>query len=147
MHHHYNDITSRIKEPPLWYDENGVPRYCKFGPDEGANIYARQIALLEIACQACGERFMVAMSWSHTETWLGDPMPSLGDRIQDSSIHYGDPPNADCCGIGASMNCEDLHVVEFWERGVGEQRVPEMEVLLPDFVLMTNGQDTEIRKE
>jgi hypothetical protein len=147
MHHHYDDITGRIKEPPLWYDENGVPRYCEFGPDEGASIYARQIALLEIACQACGERFMVAMSWTPSLCATDQHDWSLADLIQDGSIHYGDPPNADCCGIGASMNCEDLRVVEFWVRGIGKQRVPEMEVLLPDFVLMTDGQDTEIRKE
>ena len=36
MHHHYADIRDRLGTP-LWWDEYGVPRYCEFGPNEGAN--------------------------------------------------------------------------------------------------------------
>jgi hypothetical protein len=33
MLQHYEDILSRIAEPPRWFDEQGVPRYCEFAPE------------------------------------------------------------------------------------------------------------------
>lgn len=36
----YSDITSRISEPPQWWDENGCPRYCEPHPTHRVNIYA-----------------------------------------------------------------------------------------------------------
>lgn len=127
MHHHYSDITDKLGIPQ-WYDEHAVPRYCVFGPDEVANIYASQIALLEIHCQECGTPFLVAMSW--------DPFryvnrPSLKEEITDKSVHWGDPPNIGCCCAGATMNCIDKRVLEFWERSRFEwHRVRELEINL-----------------
>jgi hypothetical protein len=43
MLQHYEDILSRIAEPPRGFDEHGVPRYCDFAPHRIANIYAREI--------------------------------------------------------------------------------------------------------
>lgn len=37
--------------------------------------------------------------------------------VKDGTIHYGDPPNVGCCPAGPTMNCWDLRVLEFWERG------------------------------
>jgi DNA-directed RNA polymerase subunit N (RpoN/RPB10) len=59
MLQHYEDILSRISEPPRWFDEQGVPRYCEFAPDRIAN--ARECALLAIECQSCGRPFIVAL--------------------------------------------------------------------------------------
>jgi hypothetical protein len=131
MHHHYRDIVDKLG-PPQWWDECGVPRYCQFGPHETNNIYADEVALLEIACQDCGERFKVAMSSSLFDRILRGPLlekdgdeilghevqmaPSLADAIREGAIHYGDPPNAGCCPAGPTMNCEDLRVLEFWAK-------------------------------
>jgi hypothetical protein len=137
MNHHYNDITSRIAESPKWYDENAVPRYCDFSPREVADIYCDEVALVEISCQACGTHFLVAFSsdYSHyayrqydrffkyglSKEEIDAKMKAL-DRhplaksIQNKSIHYGDPPNTGCCPAGATMNCEDLRVCEYWRR-------------------------------
>jgi hypothetical protein len=43
-------------------------------------------------------------------------VPTLARRIQSGSLHYGDPPNMQCCPAGPTMNCEDLHVLEYWIR-------------------------------
>jgi hypothetical protein len=43
MLQHYEDILSRIAEPPRWFDEQGVPRYCEFAPHRIANIHARRM--------------------------------------------------------------------------------------------------------
>jgi hypothetical protein len=32
MHNHYDDILDRIDEPPTWFDDYGVPRFCEFSP-------------------------------------------------------------------------------------------------------------------
>jgi hypothetical protein len=96
MHQYYKDLLV-LGEPRRW-DENAVPRYCEFSPEACANIYAAEVVLLRIACQACQHRFEVALS--------KDPVPtgSPGDWtlracIEAGAIHYGDPPNG-CCTVG-----------------------------------------------
>src|SRR5690348_9708832 len=106
MHENYKDITSRIAEPPIWYDQNGTPRYDKFHPRMCPNIYTDHVALVRIACQDCGQEFLVEM---HTALW-----DDRSDK-DPSKWHYGDPP-AHCERAGDSMNCIDLEVVEVWQR-------------------------------
>jgi hypothetical protein len=122
MHEAYEDITSQLGEPG-WYDECAVPRYCPFSPSRLADVYADECVLLEIACQECGRRFRVAMSESACHRAMCD----LGDLtlrkgIEDGWLHYGDPPhhqgdgNGAPCYAGATMNCDDLAVLEYWCR-------------------------------
>ena len=125
MHHHYNDITSRITEKPSWYDQNGTPRYDRFTPEACPNIYSNQVVLLRIACQQCGREFLVEM---HAELF----------RELPKKLHYGDPPShggADCIG-GDTMNCNDIEVVEVWYRGRSTdfewKRKPELEGPIDD---------------
>lgn len=109
MTHDYSDITDRIAEDPEWYDENAVPRYGSFKPDAIANFYANECVLMEISCQNCGELFKVAMSLRRADT-------TIADEIKVRTLHYGDPPNNGCCAGGASMNCNDLRILEYWRR-------------------------------
>lgn len=102
----YEDILSRIAEPPIWYDQNGTPRYAKFHPNLCPNIYSDKVVLAQIACQECGEKFLVEM---HASIW-----DSRND-IDPRKWHYGDPPRH-CKGAGDSMNCEDIAIVECWQR-------------------------------
>ena len=122
MNNEYYDIRSRIAEPPRWWDEFAVPRYCDFGPRRAADIYAKEAALLLIECQACGAEFHVCMSGR-----------GLADAIRDGSVHYGDPPNVGCCVAGPTMNVVDKPVLEYWlrEAGADWQRDPSLEVELP----------------
>lgn len=137
----YADIRNRIPETPLWWDEHAVPRYCAFRPDEVANIYARECALVRIDCQSCGEQFRVAFSWDNYElgrnedgtAWVKATDPMTVERVQ--RLHYGDPPNGMCCATGAVMNSEPVRVIEFWSRrdNVFEwKRVPELELRLDE---------------
>lgn len=118
MNNRYADITSRIAEQPTWYDEHAVPRYERFSPGAQANIYADRVALVLIACQNCRREFRVCMSESPMDRlpFEGRVPVSIEHDIQEGILHYGDPPNADCCPSGPSMNCLDLRVVEFWRR-------------------------------
>jgi hypothetical protein len=128
MNQYYDDIIQKCGEP-IWFDECAVPRYCKFEPTRLANIYARECCLLEIACQDCGHKFLVAMSWSNWDKIHG--FERFSEEIK--RIHYGDPPNIGCCLAGPTMNCEDLRVVEFWKEEDFEWvRVPELEINLED---------------
>lgn len=140
MKHHFDDIRSRIAEPPRWWDEHGTPRWSAFTPRETADIYARTAVLLEIACQSCGERFTVAMSESHPRTLYGHALPSLEASVRDGSVHYGDPPNVGCCPAGATMNCDDLAVLEFWQwRDLEWERDPSLERSLAGSPATTGG--------
>lgn len=113
MNHYYSDIREKLGQP-LWWDEVAVPRYIEFSPDERADVYAVEVVLLLIQCQNCHQQFKVAMSKSTIDMMRGKP--SLADQIRDKSIHYGDPPNDQCCPSGPTMNSEPLRVLEYWRR-------------------------------
>lgn len=127
MNQEYKDIISRLGAP-LWWDECSVPRYEAFTPDQCNDIYADEVCLLEIGCQHCGEKFLVAVSWDRTDGILQN-YPTLTGRVKAGLIHWGDPPLHNC--IGDTESCDDLRVIEFWVKDRinwdGWQRVPELE--------------------
>jgi hypothetical protein len=114
----YRDITDRIAGRPLWWDEQGVPRYSEFSPGLSSNIYAVEVALVEIACSACGELFQVSFSYHPAGFELPFPegVDGLADAIRKREVHYVDPPNYGNCQSGPSMSCYDLRVLQYWER-------------------------------
>lgn len=132
MHCNYGDILSRCGRP-LWWDEAGVPRHEVFHPSKCHDIYAREVALLDIRCQGCGHLFLVALSMSLVVRVLKSGLPSLAKRIEEGTVHYGDPPNLPCCPGGATMNCLDIQVMEYWRLDRFKWvRDKSLEVVLPD---------------
>lgn len=126
----YKDITSRIAEPPKWWDANGVPRYDDFQPGLSSNIYTDEVALLRIVCQSCAHEFDVEVVWGKfSHDWTGRARTPLSQNI--AFIHYGDPPNVGCCPAGPTMNCIDLRVLQFWAReNFKWVRKPKLEIEL-----------------
>lgn len=119
----YREITDKMGEP-LWWDGNGVPRYVPFSPD-ATGVYDHAVGLVEIACQDCGKRFEVAFEYDH-HRWNGSELVAY-KRPDPQTLHYGDPPNHDC--VGDTMNCEDLRVLQWWEKEhLDWVRVSDMEV-------------------
>lgn len=131
----YSDILDRLGDP-LWFDDNGVPRYEPFKPDL-CGVYDKYVCFMEIACQLCGERFMVAQTWDHGDAirWAdrenphGEPsFPSV--EKGSASFHYGDPPIHGC--TGDTMNVECVRVMEFWRKDYSRswdwERLPEYEL-------------------
>ncbi len=106
MKQSYIDITNKLGEP-LWWDEEGVPRYCKFKPAWVNNIYADEIILARITCQQCRHNYVVAVT---------NEKRRKGFSLKDGIPHYGDPLNYCDCSGGATMNSIMREVVEFWER-------------------------------
>lgn len=88
MHSEYDDIKSRIPEPPAWYDENGCPRYGAFTPMMLSDIYADECVLLEIGCQGCALTFHVAISSSTISrvTTLGRRLDAQSYSIADARV-------------------------------------------------------------
>ena len=157
---------------PGWWDENGVPRFAPHHPSLCPDIYAIEVALVLIGCQSCGHEYPVQMSWSmageimksarYMRDMPGRPSQeelmksSLSAAVVAGTIHYGDPPCFhDGCTTGATMNCDDLRVLEFWSRNKTDprwhralaawvateaslpartdwMRIPELEIWLPD---------------
>ena len=113
MHNCYEDILLKLGSP-RWWDQNAVPRYCDFSPDEIPNIYATEVIYFLIQCQNCGEPFRVQMSTSGYSNVSGEykMFTYMNDNLK--YLHYGDPPNNKCCGMGSSMNCDDIEIMEFW---------------------------------
>jgi len=129
----YFDILKRIPEPPAWWDEWAVPRYCAFAPERIANLNADEAALIEIRCSDCGQHSLAAFSWPELETY-NEECSSLGDGVRKGVIAYGDPPNY-CCRAGPSMTCRNLRVHEYWARLNLERvwrRDASLEIVLPD---------------
>ena len=114
----YADITKIAAAAGVsagWYDEHGVPRFCRFHPAACADPYADEVALLRIACQNCRKEFLVAVSLSKIERMISKSR-SLAQIIhEDKELSYGDPPNAGCCAAGPVMCSETLEIVEFWQ--------------------------------
>lgn len=135
----YGDILSRIAEPPKWWDENGVPRYDEFNPDDTPSIYAREAVLYRVECQQCGRPFDVAEDWSIGRAVLLVTDSNLQDAIERSSLswrtrqgllHYGDPPrHGGECTAGDTMNSVPRQVLQFWRKGelMAWERVTELE--------------------
>ena len=110
MHVRYNDIVSRVSEPPVWW-LRGVPRYGPFRPGD-ATVYGYQIALVHTRCQSCGQRYDVAAE--------PEPYRNLRNVIAfESQLDIGDPPNV-CHNpphcTGTVMTSDQIAVLEFWER-------------------------------
>lgn len=130
----YKDIKDRIKDPILWFDCNGVPRYDDFKPDLSPNIYAEEVCLLKIRCQNCRQEFLVEMNWSKANLIFNEHSTSLSEWIKRGTIHYGDPPRHDD-HAGETMNCDDIEVVEFWSQSSDNWewvRKKELEIKLAD---------------
>jgi len=127
----FDDITDKISVPPTWWDSNGTPRYCTFEPKHCPNIYADEMVLLEVQCQACGTLFPVEMHRSKIHVALGDES-TLHDLITTKAIHYGDPPHHDC-PAGNTMNVYDRRVLEYWKCSRFDwQRDPQFEIMIED---------------
>ncbi len=137
MHTHYHDILDRITEPPRWFDESAVPRYCDFSTDALAFIYAKEAALVLIQCQACERKFQVAFSELNARDRDRKGAMTIADLIRERRLHYGDPPNVRCCTSGASMNSVPVQVLQYWYKplirgeGVGPHpKFPNTEAIL-----------------
>jgi hypothetical protein len=134
MFPYYKDIIEKLGEPK-WFTENGYPRYCEFSPEESSDIYADEVVLLRIACQGCKTQFDVEMTSSFGKRLTfkrltqSDKVDTLSDEIGKKEIHYGDPPNIECCPAGPTMNCIDVKILQYW-RSIDFQwlRYPEFEI-------------------
>lgn len=131
----YQDILDRAGMP-LWWDDNGAPRYEPFHP-RLCGVYDRYVALLRVECQNCGHEYDVASAVDgHGLTYKpageinGEKvyLPAFADvklpTVEHGigSFHYGDPP-PQCCGSGATMNSVPRKVLQFWRRdGEGAER-------------------------
>jgi len=134
MHSSFDDLIALSKDPPKWWDEHGIPRFCEFHPDVISSFYAHEVALLQIECQNCGHEFVVCVAQDGSDLasfhLVGREPVRLSEAIQQ--IHYGDPPNIGCCASGPSMNSIPRKVLQFWEHGPHTnyewRRVPRLEV-------------------
>ena len=140
MLHDFKDILALTDKEPQWFDENGVPRFCKFHPRHAPNIYANEAVLYLIACQSCEQTFRVAQSLSFSDEYMRAHREhrkpyKIKDFIKKGWLHYGDPPCFGCAG--GTMNCDDLKVLEYWAKDKSTddewQRQSEYEIDLPDF--------------
>ncbi|MCL4414523.1 MAG: hypothetical protein M1522_07235 [Actinobacteria bacterium] len=114
----YADIRSRIADPPIWHDRHGVPRYEAFDPSM-LGVYDDFAILAEIACQRCGERFLVGGGWTRFDVFA-DPIVERNLEALAESFDYGDPPRHDDGPMGRcageTMHSETVRVVEAWEQ-------------------------------
>jgi hypothetical protein len=75
------------------------------------DFYAKDLALLRIACKHCQHEFVVCVS-------AGDRDPRPFSK-REFPLTYGDPPR-DCCQIGASMTSETISVLGMWSHESGK---------------------------
>ncbi len=125
----YDDLYELTDKPPLWWDQNGTPRWKPFSPG-AMDIYADEALLMEVFCQQCRKSYMVGMCSFSLDAGVSNYLLS---QVRNGAIHYGDPPNTDCCSAGAAMNSVPIRVIEFFSRIGGEWvRRIELERRLPE---------------
>jgi hypothetical protein len=129
----YRDILERLGDP-LWYDWQGVPRYCLYRP-RMQDVYADYDALLEVRCQGCGRTFRVGTCAPRVLVFSegGSSLAMLPSESSIGSFGYGDAPwHADAAGhmcSGVTMGAVPIRVVEFWvNEGFNWERCPAFEV-------------------
>jgi len=54
------ELADRAGVEPIWWDEDGVPRFSSFDP-EMLGVYDRFAVLGELACAACGKCMQVGV--------------------------------------------------------------------------------------
>lgn len=128
MYCRYQDITDKLGEPK-WWDEEGVPRYCDFSPDNVADIYADKAVLVIIKCQGCGRYLPVAWSFNKLKIVCWVPEHPKGHECfaqltyptkdNSGSVGYGDAPAHDnregeYCHLGCVMTTDVVQIKEFW---------------------------------
>jgi hypothetical protein len=139
MNRQYDDILSRIPEPPAFWQQGGIPRYGTFDPEASSDVYSNELALVEIACQFCRKPFTVLIETAGHDR-------RIAEAIRAGTLHYGDPPNTGCCG-GVSAGSLALRVLQYWAKAHPEhvedglvvdvqgffewRRDPSLEVELP----------------
>ena len=124
----YKDIlrlAHAAGQEPQWWDQNGTPRFDEFAPDQ-QGVYDNFALLVEIECQSCAQRFLVAGGWTRYDLWANshgsgpaeNTLEDLADRF-----HYGDAPHHDYVSknytggcAGTTMNSIPRRIVEAWER-------------------------------
>jgi len=122
MYRRYPDLREKLGEP-LWHDDHGVPRYAPFSP-ELCGVYHRCVALLEIDCQGCDRRFLVASAHTgYSSAKLETAFPSQTDS---GDFGFGDAPHhttehGQC--VGTTMTTDVCRIVEFWTRDGGDHGV------------------------
>ena len=114
----YDDIRSRIAEPPIWHDRHGVPRYEPFKP-QMLGVYDDFAVLVEIECQRCARRFLAGGGWTRFDVF-SDPIVELNLTSLAESFDYGNPPRHDDGPMGRcageTMSSDVVRIVEAWER-------------------------------
>lgn len=113
---HYADIRERIAEDPQWWDRHGCPRYCTPEPGNHSHVYADKLAFMRIACQQCGHEFVVEFATSRMEEFLHQDRYPEYRGWDPLTLHYGDPPNIECCSAGNTMNSCPRELIGAWER-------------------------------
>jgi len=100
VHAKYEDLLE-IGGIPLWFDQNGTPRFSPFTPELTADIYANDLAFMEIACQNCHQKFKVLASPDRFQRDVVYPQKAESPNAlldgadcwnEIGSFHYGDPP-------------------------------------------------------
>lgn len=122
----YNDIKSRIAEPPTWYTSEGVPRWGV--PTDGdTNIYADEGIVILVGCQGCDSKFHIVWEQKNTDEMFnyiragkdwpdGKPMECtlVNNALNGDVPHMGDPPRHDC--VGDTMNSIPFLVSHWWRK-------------------------------
>jgi DNA-directed RNA polymerase subunit RPC12/RpoP len=128
----YIDILKNTTKLPVWYDENGAPRYEPFKPELCSNPAADEIMLIEIECQECSHRFIVECTYSRYHFLVKRPMmvplKPFSELIGNNPKYvpcYGDPPfhgqdqagyiKENCRG-GSTMSSRNIRAVGLWKR-------------------------------
>lgn len=113
----YDDIVSISEHAPLWWDENGVPRYAEFSPTMCADPDARQAALLQVACPRCRRLCLVSVSSKHLDLdILSDLLARGAEGLYGLLPHFGHCSYPYMASLVAVVEAHRRGDLAFWKK-------------------------------
>jgi len=117
------ELADKAGVEPIWWDENGVPRFSSFDP-EMLGVYDRLAVLGEVACAACGKCMQVGIGRPKISVACNQIVSYDIDALVAVIEAWGDPPrhNDERDGTGGhgcageTMSSDFVRVVGAWEQ-------------------------------
>lgn len=65
--------------------------------------------------------------------------------IETNEIHYGDPPNIQCCDSGPTMNSVPIEIIEYWEQIIRPEDIDNDTGVIKNLRNWTRHKELEVK--
>ena len=115
----YDDIRALTAAEPMWFTEDGVPRFAPFAPTM-LGVYDNFALLAAVRCQSCSQVTPVGAGITRFVFHvIADHQINVDEYTVERFVNewtMGDPPHHNCPGAGETMTADTVGLIEVWQR-------------------------------